>query len=68
MANETLISLATGGILWLASVEYRLGQLLGMKEDVKETRDNVSKIRDHLIGTHHSESRPTEERPGARRG
>jgi hypothetical protein len=61
MTNETLISMAGGGILWIASIEYRLGHLLGMKEDIKETKEAVAKIYDYLIGTHYSEPRSTEE-------
>lgn len=57
--TEILLS-AGGAILgWVASVEYRLGQLMGMK-------DQVNQIHEHLLGKKNEGS--TEERPGEGRG
>jgi hypothetical protein len=35
---------------WVVSVEYRLGQLMKMKDDVTKTAERVDSLYEHLIG------------------
>lgn len=47
--TEWLISAAAPALGWVVYVEYRLGQLIGMKQQVDKIEDRVDKIYDHLL-------------------
>lgn len=62
--TEVLATLGAALLGWGASVEFRLGQLIKMKNDVEKTADRVDKIYELMV----KDERTAEEGPGEGRG
>jgi hypothetical protein len=67
--TEFLLAGMSAFLGWGASVEYRLGQLMKMKDDVSKTSERVDSLYEHLIGPlPNAGNRPDEAESGPNQG